>query len=409
MKQTLISFCAAPLILLVSVFSQADTLDRIRAVANDDIVTQLELDARMANVKMQYRANPEVLPSDAILEKQVLDQLVLESLQYQMADKMNLTIPQANIDNAISSIAQRQNLTVEQLLQAVIQQGQTIASFRNQISNELLLNEVHRRAVARSIYVSDAEVERFINSQAGQALQDIEYQLYYRQFPIAELSQAKALTQSLNNGQSLKLDPNAKDLGLRKLDNIPTVFKTLVPVLKLNEAILIEKEKAVHVGQLLDKTEAQQVNIQEFKIRHILIKTDALLDEASAKAAIENLKAQIEDGADMATLADQFSDDIGTRGVGGDLGWATLDSYAKEFADMANSVQPNSLSPVFQTQFGFHILRAEDSRTRNVGLDVLRNQIRGQLQNRRYQEAIQRWQTELLAESFIEYRPWLDR
>ncbi|MBU2865058.1 peptidylprolyl isomerase [Reinekea forsetii] len=405
MKQTLVNFCAAPLILLASVVAHADTLDRIRAIANDDIVTQLELDARISNVKMQYRTNPNVLPADAILEKQVLDQLVLESLQYQIADRMNLTIPQANIDNAINTIAQRQNATTEQLLAAVKAQGQTIASFRSQISKELLLNEVHRRAVASSVYVSEAEVERFINSQAGQSLQDIEYQLYYRQFPVSELAQAQALTDSLNQGQSLKLDPNAKDLGLRQLDAVPTVFKTLVPVLKENEAILIEKENAVHVGQLINKTDAQQVNIQEFNIRHILIKSDALLDEASAKAAIENLRSQIENGADMAELADQYSDDIGTRGVGGSLGWATLDSYAKEFAAAAKVSDINALSPVFKTQFGFHVLRVEDKRTRNVGLDVLRNQIRSQLQNRRFQEAIQRWQTELLAESFIEYRP----
>jgi peptidyl-prolyl cis-trans isomerase SurA len=405
MKQTLIKYCFAPMIVLVSTLTGAQELDRIRAIANDDIVTHVELTARVDNVKFQYRANPQVLPAQDVLERQVLDQLILESLQSQIADKMNLAIPQSNIDSAINTIAQRQNLTTEQLQQAVVQQGQTVASFRQQIQRELLLNEVHRRAVARSVYVSDAEIERFITSQAGQSLQDIEYQLFYRQFPVEQLAEAQALVDNLNSGHSLKLDPNAQDLGLRKLETVPTVFKTIVPVLAELEAILIEKENAIHVGQLMDKTETKQIDIKEYNIRHILIKTDALLDEASAKSAIENIRAQIIDGADMATLADNFSDDTGTRGRGGSLGWATLDTFVSEFSSAATSVEVNKISDVIQTQFGFHILRVEDTRTRNVGLDVLRNQIRSQLQNLRFQDAIQRWQAELLAESYIEYRP----
>ncbi|MFQ3261176.1 peptidylprolyl isomerase [Reinekea sp.] len=405
MKQTLINYCFAPMIVLASALSGAQELDRIRAIANDDIVTQVELTARVDNVKGQYRANPQILPAQEILEKQVLDQLILESLQSQVADKMNLAIPQSNIDSAINTIAQRQNLTTEELQQAVVQQGQTVASFRQQIQRELLLNEVHRRSVARSVYVSEAEIERFIASQAGQSLQEIEYQLFYRQFPVAELAEAQALVAKLNDGQSLKLDPNAQDLGLRKLETIPTVFKTIVPVLAEQEAILIETDNAIHLGQLVDKTETKQIDITEYDIRHILIKTDALLDEASARSAIENIRTQIIDGADMAKLADDFSDDTGTRGRGGSLGWATLDTYVGEFSNAAAAVKVNEISDVIQTQFGFHILRVEGTRTRNVGLDVLRNQIRNQLQNLRFQDAIQRWQAELLAESYIEYRP----
>jgi peptidyl-prolyl cis-trans isomerase SurA len=405
MKQTVSKQLFALLIMLASVLTNAQELDRIRAIANDDIITQLELTSRVNNVKFQYRANPQVLPEASILEKQVLDQLILESLQAQIAEKTQLSIPQANIDAAINTIASRQKITTEQLLEAVANQGQSITEFRQQIQNELLLTEVQRRVVGRSVYVSDAEVERFIASQAGQTLQSIEYQLFYRQFPLTEAEQANALVAMLNKGQSLKLDPNAKDLGFRTLETIPSIFKTIVPVLKDNEAILIESNNALHVGQLVDKTDAKQIDITEYQIRHILIKSDALLDEASAKSAIENLKEQIDNGADMAALADNFSDDSGTRGLGGDLGWATLDTYVGEFSEVVSSIAINEVSDVFKTQHGFHILRVEGKRTRNVGLDVLRRQIRNQLQNLRFQEAVQRWQTELLAESYIEYRP----
>lgn len=390
--------------LITSSMVSAQMLDRILVVVNDDVVTQQELQARLELVKQQYRNNPNVLPSDDVLSTQILDSLILESLQLQMAERGNLIIPEQQIDSAISSIAQRQNLTLSQFLSNIQNNGQSINTFREQIRRELTINELQRSRVGRQIFISDAEVNRFLNTQSGQTLTDTEYTLSYQRFDISERDQAEALLEELNAGANLLDNEGARDLGSRTLEEIPSIFKTLVPVLNLNEAALVENNGALHLTQLTAKSEEQTVNIQEHKIRHILVTSNALFDKESSLRLITELKTQIESGAPMATLADEYSEDTGSKGLGGDLGWNTLDNFVPEFAETARNLAVGELSDVIETTFGYHILRVEDVRTRDVGLDVVRNQIRNQLSRSRYSESLQIWLSELRAESYVEFR-----
>ena len=383
----------------------AQTLDSIAVVVNDDVVTNAELAVRMALIKDQYSANPGVLPNDDALSKQILDALILESLQLQLAQRGNLVIPEQQVDEALANIAKNQKMTSSQFLSALQNSGRNIDDFRQQIRNELTITEVQRQIVGRQIFVSNAEIDRFLTSQSGQSLKDTEYQLGYLRFEAQQREQAESLLDRLNQGSELLAESGSKDLGFRPLSEVPSIFRTLVPVLNEGEAVLIEKDGVLHLAQLMTKTAAESVNIREYSLRHLLIKTDALFDTRSAKALLQDLRVQILGGADMAQLADQFSQDAGTKGLGGDLGWNSLDNYVPEFSAVARTLEPNQLSEVFESPFGFHVLRVEDTRSRDVSVDVLRNQVRNQLSQRRYTGALQRWQTELRAESYIEYRP----
>lgn len=393
-------------LLLCSTSVTAQTLDRIRAVANDDVVTQRELDARVEQIKQQYQSNPQVLPSDSELRRQILDQLILESLQLQIADRGNLVLPEEQVDLALERIAANQGLSLNAFTNALRQQGQNLSQVREQIRKELTINEVQRQMVGRQIIITDSEVERYLTSQTGQQLQNTQYQLAYLRLEPTQKALAEQTIDAINvSGSALLDEANARDLGLRPLNEVPSLFRTITPVMKEQEAILIDNPDALHLIQLIDRTEAQSVNIQEYSIRHILLSLDALLTEEAARSTLTDLKQQIEAGADMATLANQFTDDTGSKGNGGSLGWSTLDVFVPEFAEAARNTLVGELSDIIKTQFGLHILRVEDVRSRDVGIDVLKNQIRRQLQQQRYQEAVQRWQTELLAESFIEIRP----
>ena len=345
-----------------------------------------------------------MLPADDVLTRQVLDAMILESLQLQLAERGNLVIPEQQVNAAIQSIASRQNLTLDQLLAAVQSSGQSVGDFREQIRREITINELQQQIVGRQIFISDAEVERFLKSQSGQSLQETEYQLYYKRFDADQQAEADALVNRLNNGESLLDTPDSRDLGLRTLDQIPSIFRTLVPVLEENEAVLLPRDGVLHLAQLADKTEAASVNIEEYQLRHILIKTDQLFNAESARELAEDLRQRVLNGESMAELADEYSQDNGSRGRGGDLGWATLDNYVESFRDAARATEEGELSDVFRSPYGFHFLRVEGQRTRDVGTDVLRNQIRNQLSQQRYNEALQRWQTELRAESFVEIR-----
>jgi len=392
-------------LLVTSTFSFSKTLDSIAVVVNDDVVTQQELSERVALVKDQYKANPSVLPNDEALAKQVLDALILESLQLQMAKRGNLVIPEQQIDTALTNIAKNQKMTLPQFLSALQNSGQNVDAFRKKIRDELMINELQKQIVGRQIFISESEIERFLTSQSGQSLKETEYRLSYMRFEQSQKVQAEALRDKLNTGTNLLDEPDAKDLGMRKLADVPSIFKTLVPVLNQGEAILIDKNGSLHLTQLAKKTEIQSVNIEEYEIRHILIKTDALFDAASARSLLSDLKNQIESGTSMADLADQYTQDVGTKGTGGILSWSSLDNYVSEFSQVAKAINKDEISEVFKSPYGYHILRVEGVRTRDVGLDVLRNQIRSQLSQRRYTESLQRWLTELRAESYIEFRP----
>ena len=390
--------------LLASVALQAKSLDRIIAVANNDVVTALELNLRVNQIKDQYKSNPKVLPSDQQLAQQILEAIILEKLQLQLAERGNLVVPDAQVDAALTNLASNQNLTLTQYLNAVKNSGQDIGLFRQQVKQELTVNEVQKQIVGRQIFISDGEVDRFLTSQSGQSLKDTEYQLTYLRFESGDKTEADRLVKSLNSGASLLDTEGSRDLGSRKLNDVPSLFRTLVPVLELGEAILLERDGALHIAQLTHKTEAQTVNVEEYKLRHILITTTELFNAESAKSLLNDLKTKIENGASMADLADRYSQDTGSRGRGGDLDWNSLDSFVNEFSQVARQTQTDQVSDVFESPYGYHILRVEGIRTSDIGLDVLRKQIRNQLFQRRYNESLQRWLTELRAESFVEYR-----
>jgi peptidyl-prolyl cis-trans isomerase SurA len=389
-------------LLLASSFSFGQALDRIIAVVNEDVVTELELKTRIELIKTQYAANPSVLPNDQVLTKQILDTLILESLQIQMAERGNLVIPDQKVDTALSNIAKNQNLTLSQFLNALENSGRNVSDFRNQVKKELTISEVQKQVLGRQIFISESEIDRFLSSQSGQLLNETEYQLSYLR--LENKTEADDLVESVSEANPLIGYENSRDLGLRALKDIPSIFQTLVPVLELNEAVALERDGIYHVAQLTSKTETKSINVEEYRIRHILIKPDELFDATSAKSLLSDLKSQIENGASMSDLANTYSQDAGTRGRGGDLDWNNLDTFVPTFGQAARVTPQGELSDIIESPFGFHILRVEEVRTRDVGLDVIRSQVKNQLYQRRYSESLQRWLTELRAESFVELR-----
>lgn len=381
-----------------------ELLDRIVAVANEDVVTANELAQRTQAVRNQYASNPGVLPPQEELRRQILDALILERLQLQLADSINLRITDAQVNAAINRLAEQRNMSLEQFIAALQSNGQDFTTVREQIRQELTIGEVRRQYVGRSIRVTEGEVERYLNTLAGQSLAEAEFELAYRRFTPEEAEAARALRAELNQGGSLEDDPEARNLGLRKVNELPSVFRTVVPVMELNEAVLVERDDALHLAQLISKNERRAVQVEQYRVRHILIRPNVVLNEEQAQALLTDLRERIQNGEDMASLANQFTDDLTSKGNGGDLGWRQAEDFVRAFANQVRSMPEGEVSPVFQSEFGFHILRVEDQRIQDIGLDVLRQQVRETLSERKYQEALERWLVELRAQSFVEVR-----
>ncbi|MHA7881513.1 MAG: peptidylprolyl isomerase [Saccharospirillum sp.] len=394
---------AAALVTMLPGHSQ-QLMDRIVAVANEDVVTANELARRTDRVRQQYQSNPQVLPPAEQLQRQILDAMILERLQLQLAQSINLSVTDSQVNQAINNLARQQNMTLEQFITALQNSGENFASVREQIRNEITIGQVRRQFVGRNINVSDGEVERYLRTLAGQNLQETRFELLYRRFELSEQNAAEALKAELDNGASLANDDQARNLGLRQVDELPSLFRTVVPVLNLGESVLIEQGGAFHLAQLVDKIERQAVQVRQYRVRHILIEPNAILTGEQTQTLLNELRQQIQQGADMAELANQYTDDLGSKGNGGDLGWRQADEFAANFAQQVRAMPEGEISPVFQTQFGYHILRIEGERTEDVALDVLRDQVRNTLGERKFNEALQRWLVELRAQSFVEVR-----
>lgn len=379
-------------------------LDRIVAVANEDVVTANELARRTAMVRQQYQNNPQVLPPADQLRRQILDAMILERLQLQLARSINLNVTDSQVNQAINNLARQQDMTLEQFVNALQNSGEDYASVREQIRNEITIGQVRRQFVGRNVNVSDGEVDRFLRTLSGQSLQETQFELLYRRFELGQRDDAETLKARLDRGESLADDDQARNLGPRKVDELPSVFRVVVPVLDQGESVLIEQGGALHLAQLANKVERQAVQVRQYRVRHILIQPNAILTDNQAQDLLNELRQQIQQGADMAELANQYTDDLGTKGTGGDLGWRQADEFASNFAQQVRAIPEGEVSPVFQTTFGFHILRQEGERTEDIALDVLRDQVRDTLGERKYNESLQRWLVELRAQSFVEVR-----
>jgi len=381
-----------------------ELLDRVIAVANEDVVTANELVRRVQAVRQQYSSNPGVLPPQEALRRQILDALILERLQLQLASSINLRITDAQVNDAVNRIAQQQNLSLEQFVAALQSSGQDYINVREQVRQELTIGQVRRQYVGRSVRVTEGEVERYLNTLAGQSLAEAEFELAYRRFTPDETDVARNLRDTLNQGGRLAADADARNLGLRTVSQLPSVFRTVVPVMTLNEAILVEQADALHLAQLISKNERKAVQVEQYRVRHILVRPNVLLNDTQAETLLNSLRSRISEGEDMASLANQFTDDLSSKGNGGSLGWRQADDFVRAFASQVRAMPVGEVSPVFQSEFGYHILRVEDQRIEDIALNVLRQQVRETLSERRYEEALERWLVELRAQSFVEVR-----
>ena len=403
-RLTTLTLTAALSLMLAWRADAAELLDRVVAVANEDIVTANELSRRTAEIRQRYQNSPQVLPPDDQLRRQVLDSLILERLQLQLAGNMNLSITDSQVNDAINNLARQQDMTLDSFVAAVEASGESYANVRRDVRRELTLNQVRRRYVGREVNVTEGEVTRYLDTLAGQSIQDVKFELLYRRYSIEEREQAQAQLEQLQAGDQLSVDDNTRNLGLRPISELPSLFRTVVPVLELNEAVLIENGGALHLAQLIDKTDRQAVQVEQYQVRHILVQPNALLNETQAQALLEDLRQRILDGENMASLADQFTDDLGSKGAGGALGWRQADEFVPAFANQVRNTPIDQVSEVFESNFGYHILRVEDQRTTDIGLDVLRQQVRESLAQRKFEEALQRWLVELRAQSFVEVK-----
>lgn len=413
------------LVALGTTFTQAEPvlLDQVIAVVDDDIIMASELQQRVELVRQQNRGG--TLPPQAALESQVLERMIIESIQLQMAERGGVRISDAQLNEAMARIASQNNMTLPQFRQAMEAEGISFALARQQILDEMRISRVQRFQVGERIQITDQDVDYFLASELGKMASSAEYQLGHiliatpdnatpADLKAAE-KKATEIVRKLRNGADFRQLAMAEsssrtaleggDLGWRKETQLPGLFADVAPKLQVGEiSDPISASGGFHIIQLKDKRGGSTQLITQTKTRHILLRPNELRDASDAERQIHQLYQRLQAGEDFATLAREFSDDPGSGSNGGDLGWVNPGDMVPEFDATMKDTAAGAISAPFETQFGWHILLVEERRQTDIGAENQRNQVRNMLYGRRFEEELPIWLRKIRSEAYVEIK-----
>jgi peptidyl-prolyl cis-trans isomerase SurA len=398
----------------------SNTLDRIVAVVNEDVILQSELDNAVRSVQQQYASQPGQLPPLNVLQQQVLDRLILMKLQLQKADDQGIHISDAQIDQAVAQVAQQNKMTPDQLRAEVERTGQDFASFRQQLADQLTVQQLHQNVVRDSVSVTDSEIDNLLASPSYKAG---EVHLAHIQISIPSGADAAAIQAAATKAEQAEaaikggMDFHAAairysdapdaldggDLGWRRMDEIPPAFADTVANMKSGDVSpALRGPTGFHILKLIGQRAPSKQIVTEYRARQILIKPSELVTPAQAQQKAQELYEQIVDKhADFAKLAKENSNDDTTANNGGDMGWFAQQAWGAAIAQQLGQLKVNGVSQPFQTDAGWDILQLVGTRQSDVTTQAERDQARQAIGNRKAEQAYEDFLRELRANAYV--------
>ena len=400
-------------------------LDRIIAVINDDVIMKSELDEKVRTVNNQLKEQGTTPPPSSILQKQVLDRLILTKLQIQMAENTGIRVDDESLNRTISNIAAENKLSLAEFREILESDGYHYEKFREDIRHEILTSRLRQRQVDNRITVTEREIRNFMDNQEHQGEIETEFNLAHilistpEGLSASERKDAKKIADKIvadlkNGGDFVQLAATYSDsqdaldggkLGWRKAGQVPTLFAEFVADMEKGDfSEIIRSSSGYHIIKLLDVRSTEQVVVTQTNARHILIRPDELISEEDAKTRLQQLLLRIKGGDDFADLARGHSVDSVSAADGGSLGWVSPGDLVPEFENAMNSLAPGEVSPAFKTQFGYHIVQVLERREHDSTEDVKRAKAREAIRQRKLEEARQNWLREMRDDAYVEYR-----
>ncbi|SOC12143.1 peptidyl-prolyl cis-trans isomerase SurA [Alloalcanivorax xenomutans] len=423
---TLLTVCLC-LGLAVNAQAQVRILDRIVAVVNDGAIMESELQSRVAGIVGQFEADNRPLPPAQVLREQVLDRMIIERIQLQLAERGGIRVDDGSLNQALTGIARQNNMDLEQFANAVRADGYSWAEFREQVRNDMVISRLQQRSVSSRVRVTDREVDRFLSSDLGRRMFAADFHLGHILVQVPSGASPEQLEQARNkaNGIVQRLRGGADfaetaveqsdgpqaleggDLGWRPAAQWPTLFaETAIDMQPGDISEPLRSGAGYHILKMIERRGGGGEHVvTQYRVRHVLIQADALTTEDQARAEAQRLHQQVISGSiSLADVAREHSDDPGSRNQGGELGWVTPGQMVPEFEQMMESTPVGQVSPVFQTQFGYHFLLVEEQREADMSDEFRQMRARQALQKQRFDEELQTWLQEKRAEAYVDIR-----
>jgi peptidyl-prolyl cis-trans isomerase SurA len=400
-------------------------LDRIVAVVNNEVITRADLDERYRFTTLQLKQQGTPLPPREVLEKQILDRLITDHVQLQLARETGLRVDDSELDRALQRIAQENKLTPEQLRASLEKDAIPFPRFREEIRKEITLSRLRQREVDSRIVVSEGEIESFISVQQGLAGRGEQFNISHILVTVPENAspeqiqvrrgRAEQVLQQLRTGADFRQvaaaysdAPDALQggaMGWRDGARLPALFLDSLKSLQSGEVgPLLRSANGFHILKLNDRrSSSAPVIVRQTRARHILIKTNELVPQAEARRRIETLKERLDNRGDFAELARLHSEDA-SGSKGGDLGWLSPGDTVPQFESAMDALQPGEISAPAQTPFGWHLIQVLERRDEDMSRDRQRLAAQAALRARKSDESYQEWVRLLRDRAYIEYR-----
>jgi peptidyl-prolyl cis-trans isomerase SurA len=401
-------------------------VDRIVAVVGKEVVTASELNERRELTERQLQRQGTPLPERAILERQVLEQLIVSKAQLQMAKDNGIRVEENQLDRTLERIAENNKMSLSEFRVFIEKDGVPLEKFREEVRQQIQVQRLREREVDDRIEVSDSEIEQFLEESKGAGASRSEYNLVHvlvrlpeqaspEQIDLARQKAEKARTESASGADFAKIAASYSDapdalkggsMGWRAEDRLPEIFAGAVKSLRAGETSqVLRSPGGFHVIKLVDRRGAEdEAPVEQIHARHILVRTSELVSEADARRRLTDLRERIvTGGADFAELARLHSAD-GSASRGGDLDWLLPGDTVPEFERVMITLKSGEISQPFKSAFGWHIVQVVERRAAGLTQDRKRMQARQALKERKADDAYQEWVRQLRDRTYVELR-----
>ena len=416
---------SAGLLLASPLYAAPQSADWIVAVVNRQAITANELNDRIKTVMRNLQAQNVPLPPANILRQQVLERLVSEAVQLQLAQETGIRIDDNQLDRSMERIAQQNNMSLAQFRGTLEKDGMDFRKFREDIRTEIALSRLREREVDSRVIVSDAEVDNLLQLQKSKSLSEVELNISHVLVQVPEnasptqLQERRAraeqalaeLTRGARFGQVAASYSDAQDalqggsLGWRPSGRIPALFlEQLAPLQPGQHTGVIRSANGFHIIQLNEKrARNEQIIVQQTHARHILIRTNEAVSSQDAYAAILRLRERIVNGGNFEEVARIHSED-GSAPRGGDLGWLGPGDTVPEFEKVMDGLKVGDLSEPVKSPFGWHLIRVEERRSADVSAEREKLQVRQSIRARKADENFDDWLRQQRDKAYVEIR-----
>ncbi len=414
------------ILLTLNLSLEAMPLDGIAVVVDDDVILKSEIQARTNDVLFHLQQDNTPTPPEDELHQQIINQLIVESIQLQMARRAGIKIDDDTLNRAMTGLATQNHVSLDAFRDQLNHTpGTSYEAVRTQIRHEIMIDRLRNHEIGSRIHITDQNIKAFLASPAGKAALATQYHLAQilislpdhptpEQLTAAEHKASSVYLQLQNGGNFEQISATQSqadnaleggDLGWRTDAQLPSLFASAVPGMKAGDVLApVRNSTGFHILKLLDKKTATQHLVHQTACSHILIKSSEVQSEAEAHEKILRIYDRLKKGGDFAQLAQLYSGDPGSARTGGSLGWVTAGEMVPEFEKVMNTTPVGQFSASFQSRFGWHILKVTGTRDQDMSLEYQEDIARRALYQQQYDDELQGWLREIRAQAYVDIK-----